>query len=421
MISENLFFNLSSKKIAEQIRKAQFSVCFAGPGIQLGPAQALAEKKDDLKGMITVCLDVDERSIRMGYGDIDAIDCLRTAGIKVRNLPGLRTAFFFVDNEGFMFTPTALYLETEDNESIPNAIKLSQNQILDIQGRISPEGKAIAELIAGGPSDEKMELSETSLEVQTNEIEQKDLEQIKTSLEKFPPTKFDIARRVRIFQPYFQYVELSLSGVAIQRNKVKIPKEIQSLGASNDLEGRLKTTFDLIERDSNLSSKHIEENLNEVRNLYTPSLGKKHNRVVLKSSKKRLNEKIKKLRTDLKNHQEKVKKEIQSHLDASRNQIIEYYHPLAKKNPPEALLARLPHEKPTDEDIKKWIGRRIYNVFPSAESIVHEMKLEVRFKDITYETLNENDFLDSIKKAFPDIDWDKAYKEFKAAGELKSN
>ena len=44
MISENLFFNLSSKKIAEQIRKAQYSVCFAGPGIQLEPAQALAEK-----------------------------------------------------------------------------------------------------------------------------------------------------------------------------------------------------------------------------------------------------------------------------------------------------------------------------------------------------------------------------------------
>jgi hypothetical protein len=36
---------------------------------------------------------------------------------------------------------------------------------------------------------------------------------------------------------------------------------------------------------------------------------------------------------------------------------------------------------------------------------------------VTFETLNREDFLDAIKEAFPRIDWDKAYKEFRAAGE----
>jgi len=36
---------------------------------------------------------------------------------------------------------------------------------------------------------------------------------------------------------------------------------------------------------------------------------------------------------------------------------------------------------------------------------------------VTFETLNSKDFLDAIKKAFPRIDWDKAYKESLAAGE----
>ena len=45
------------------------------------------------------------------------------------------------------------------------------------------------------------------------------------------------------------------------------------------------------------------------------------------------------------------------------------------------------------------------------------MKLEERYKDVTFETLNREDFLDSVKDAFPDVDWAKAYSEFKAAGQ----
>jgi hypothetical protein len=56
-------------------------------------------------------------------------------------------------------------------------------------------------------------------------------------------------------------------------------------------------------------------------------------------------------------------------------------------------------------------------VFPNAESLIQEMKLDERFKDVTFETLNRDDFLESVKAAFPNVDWDKAYDEFRAAGE----
>ena len=38
---------------------------------------------------------------------------------------------------------------------------------------------------------------------------------------------------------------------------------------------------------------------------------------------------------------------------------------------------------------------------------------------MTFETLNREDFLESVKEAFPGVDWDKAYSEFKAAGETE--
>ena len=59
-------------------------------------------------------------------------------------------------------------------------------------------------------------------------------------------------------------------------------------------------------------------------------------------------------------------------------------------------------------------------MFPKAEALIQKMQLDVRYKDVTFETLNREDFLDAIKEAFPKIDWDKAYKEFRAAGEKRS-
>jgi len=56
-------------------------------------------------------------------------------------------------------------------------------------------------------------------------------------------------------------------------------------------------------------------------------------------------------------------------------------------------------------------------LFPKAEALIQKMQLDVRYKDVTFETLNREDFLDAVKEVFPRIDWDKAYKEFRAAGE----
>ena len=47
------------------------------------------------------------------------------------------------------------------------------------------------------------------------------------------------------------------------------------------------------------------------------------------------------------------------------------------------------------------------------------MVLEVRFKDVTFETLNHPEFFEAVKKAYPRVNWEKAYQEFKAAGEAK--
>lgn len=69
---------------------------------------------------------------------------------------------------------------------------------------------------------------------------------------------------------------------------------------------------------------------------------------------------------------------------------------------------------------KKWLNGELDKVFPSAETLIQQMKLDEHYKDVTFETLNRKDFLESVKDAFPNVDWDKAYSEFKAAGQSES-
>lgn len=418
MATDALFCSLSSPRIADLVRSARRTVCYAAPGIQSNVAQAMVETAGRLgQEMLTVCLDFDERVMRMGYGEIGAVKLLREAGIVVRSAPGLRTALVIADTAGFIFTPTALYLEPEPAaNAAPNAIRMSGEQVAEALARLSPAAKAIAVAQAKTP-EEKRRIEALPLDVGSAQVTDDKFAEVGINLKEAPPVRFDLARQVRVFEPYLQYVELSLTGAAIQRHRLAIPPNIQKLGGSKDLENRLRTTFELIEKGSKLSSKPLEDALNVIRKNFTPSLGKDHGRVVLKAAKPHLTDRLVTFREKLQKHQLDVAAELQKHLDESRDQIISYYLPRVVETPPDALLGQSLSGIPSEDDARCWLKEELDRVFPRAESLIQEMKLDERFKDVTFETLNRDDFLESVKTAFPKVNWEMAYDEFRAVGE----
>lgn len=418
MNNGELFCHLSSAGIAALIRSAEGSVCYAGPGIQQEPAQAMVEMAGRIgPELVTVSLDFDERVMRMGYGDITAVQALREAGIVINSSPGLRSALIIVDGEGYTFTPTPLYLEAEAvGISARNALRLSPEQVAEALARLSPAAKAIAIARATDPV-EKARIANLPIEVGGKQVDDGQFRQVEKSLQEAPPVRFDLARQVRVFESYLQYVELRLTGAAIQRHRLAIPTSFQKLGGGEALKGRLRTTFDLIEKGGKLSSKPLEDELNEIRKNFTPSLGKDHGRVVLKSAKPVLQQRLNELRRKLEDYQDRVKSELKGYLEDSRRAIVDYYLPLVVQNPPDAVLGQSLSGKATNEGARAWLNKELDRVFPSVDSLLRGMKLEEYYKDVTFETLNREDFLQAIKNAFPAVDWDKAYEEFRAAGE----
>ncbi|BBL57582.1 hypothetical protein [Methylomonas koyamae] len=417
MGNDAFFCHLDTDEIARLVVEAQQAVCFAAPGIRLPVAKAMLKCADRLgPEMITVSLDFDERVIRMGYGDFQAVELLRDAGISVNNSPGLRTSLVIVDNRGFIFTPTALYLEAEaKSANASNAIRMSDDQVAEALARLSPVAKVIAMAQAKTP-EEKKRIENLPLDVGSSPVTEEQVATIGRNLVDVPATNFDLARQVRVFEPYLQYVELKLTGAAIQRFRLTIPAKIQQLGGASELEGRLKTTIELIEKDSQLSSKPLEAKLNEIRSDLTPRLGKDHGRVVLKSKKTLLANRLAVFRAELEQHQAMVKDELQAYLDKTRQQIVEYYVPIVLKSPPDALMGQIWGD-PAEDDARLWLNDQLDRVFPVAETLVQDMRLEERYMDFTYETLSQDNFLDLVKSAFNKIDWDKAYNEFLAAAE----
>ncbi len=415
--TEDLFCLLNSDRICDLVHEATRSVCYAAPGILNLIAVAMAGVAKRIgPEMITVCVDFDKKTMRMGYGELSAIKSLRDAGITIHHASGLRSGLLIVDDAGFSFTPTPLYLESEPtNVNTRNALRLSSAQVAEALARISPGAKAIAIAQAINEED-KVRIAAIPLEVGSVQVSSDKLNRVEQALQLLPPVKFDVARQVRVFEPYFQYVDMHLEGASIQRHRIAIPPSIQNLGGGTELEGRLRTTFDLIERDGRFSSKALEKALNDIRTHLTPSLGKDHGRVVLKAVKPHLEKRIAEFRLALAAHRKSVAADLQKYLDESRKQIVEYFQDKVMSSPPDALLGGLLDGKPTADDARRWLNSELDRVFPTAGSLIQDMRLDVRFKDVTFETLNQPDFLGSVKKAFPNIDWDKAYEEFRAMG-----
>ena len=377
-MSEPLFLSVDSGRLAQQIAGAEQTVCYAAPGILPEPANSLAKLARKIgPELVTVCLDFDERVMRMGFGTLDAVQTLRDVGIEVRSTPGLRTGLIVVDEAGYIFTPTALYLEADERSDMaPNAMRLSKHQVTEALARLSPAAKAIAVTLAE-TEDERERLRELAVEVPSENVEDSDVKAIEQSLEEAPPARFDVARQVRVFDAYLQYVELRLTGAAIQRRRLAIPSSIQKLGGVKDLEGRLRTTFDLLEKGDQLSSRRLENCLNQIRKDFTRSLGKDHGRVVLKAAKPILEERLATFREELNAHQQKVERELQGQLDASRRQIVDYYVPIVVSSPPDAMRGQF--LKCDEPEARTWLDSELYWVFPRAEALVQKMQLDEPF------------------------------------------
>lgn len=402
-----VFMNINPRYLADKIHTATTRVVYVAPGLDEVIASALINVSNNIGvDNVSVLLDVSESVLRFGYGNIDGITLLNECNLPIKDAKGTRIGALIVDNEGVIFTPIPLLIEAGKKEANqPNAIKATSEQLEDI-------------LSAVMPANERQEIDSPNLtpEIGVTKVSEQQIENVHTLISENPPQKFDVARRVQVFSSAIEFVELKLRGCEIQRHTVSIPTDLLVGKVDAITKKQLRAGFNIIEKGSSISGDSIRNKLNELKKTYIKTIPK-YGSILLKSKKRKFNEAIEKLNDDINAFQKEVESKLEGEIKKARDRLMGMLTPAVAENPPDDLSGQIQGDRPTHEQVQKYLMLKLDDIFPSANDITKAMSLDCIIKAVTHETISNEEFQDNVKKAYPLLDWEQMFEEYDAARE----
>ena len=433
-----LFTSSSDEALGQLIAKASKRLVLVSPGISSDIAAALV-KRLDLDGgppVFSVIVDIDPEVCRLGYGEIDAIDKLRTAldrkGKSLQTQEGVRIGLVVADEEILVYSPTPRLIEagsTHDNK--PNAIRITPTAAQDI-----------AFACGAGPEATVLEKQELGLDL----VDERKLEEVKQDLKAIPPRPFDLARLERVFNYRLEFVEFSLEHYKLNTRTVTLPPELLGL-ADKGLQDRLRNTFRIFESgkpfefmipdvcpfplpgatngDPTLNMSQLEIPVSEawlareadrLRKKYFIPLGSTtHGNLIQKRMKPEFQGEVDRLSRLVEAYAVAVLAAIQKKLLNTKEELIETLMPRVQAAPPKNWLRRSLDGTLDENTIRIRLRQDIDDAFGTAND-TYSPKVTVVFKGVNYDTIKSDPhFRKKIAEYFGEEDAAKLLSEFEAS------
>jgi cell division septation protein DedD len=428
-----VFTYLAMADIAALLQRASRLAVIASPGIDEAIASALVNTADRIGiGNVHVILDVDEENCRAGYGNVDGYSVLAEKGIPIRRATGLRIGFVLSDEEGFIFGMPPLMIEAPSKlAGCPNAIRTTADQIKAlIAATVVPaappqkpaEQKPEEEHKPEQPNkdDEPDSIPPAaalanSVQIGATLVSSDEVRQIEENIRANPIRDFDLGRVVTVFNAHVQFVELSVEGASIERHTVKLPSELLTAVRDKETRDRLTAAFKMISEGSKISGENIRAKANDIRKRYIRT-NSTYGGVVLKAKSAALEKEIEDLRRELDAHKVNVRQRFLKEADKSKKELVQAFWRAVRASPPPDLQAQISADKPTMEEAKAYLEETLERAFPDVEEVCGEMKVKYLTKDVTWNTLNDSEFVDWLAKEFRvNKDLKKPFEEYRAA------
>lgn len=320
------------------------------PGLSVPVAEALVETWRRLGPQaVQVILDPDPEVCRMGYGDFAALKLLQETaeamGARIHQQPGLRIGVVVTDETTAVFSPTPLLIEAGGQPGErPNGIRLDAPIL-------NPEKDASSSDL-------------TSINVQTKPLSKAEVQKTHEELKANPPMKFDVARKVRVFNARIEFVEFELRGLSISRRTVQIPSDLLGLAKEPKAQRLLHSSFQLIEENTELSGERVNKLKQFIAKKYLIGLPGYGN-VVLRSNKEDLQTAVKALERYVHRFQRLLKKKLQKAIDANREVLVSALLPGTLASPP-ARWKRFLGNGPSREDVERLLRSELSDAFGSS-------------------------------------------------------
>lgn len=409
------FTFINNARLCEIIESAERHIIYAAPSIAKSIAEALCEfrvRVDD--GSLRVIIDVDPEPFRLGFGDHQGLKLLTDSGVDVRRAEGLRIAVLLADKNAWVYSPTPEIIFEQPSSRINNAIQVSIDFAEQILLSIAPDIYLNSE---DEILNERIIADNVVAEIGLDKITTGDLVNIDQQLKENPPQKFDATRKVRVYQGYFQFVELSLTGCRLSAHTINIPKSLLNVAEDSDLADRIRSTCRLVDRTSEFSKKvkRIEDKVRKLRGDCARSLGKRYGSVILRKERVEFDKDVEAIREELEQLSQNVRTELENEINSSREKLITMLLPGVLQNPPKRLTSELVKEI-DDETAKEFIGEELDKEIPPVDDLIGDMQLNCDYKDVTFEMLNDKAFIEAIAAKYKRINFEKLYSEQQTIG-----
>lgn len=408
-MNNQTFTYINNSRICEIADTAQNHIIYAAPSLSKNIAENLLNfRRRNKDATLRIIIDVGAEPFQLGFGSFEGVDLLSQNNVEIRKTKGLRIAVLVADETAWVYSPTPEIIFEQPDIAINNAVSVSKDFAQQIIISIAPEINITADVLESSviPDDSVPEFgSEPFIAA--------DLEEVKKELEINPPQQFDAKRKVLVYEGHFQFVEIHLSGCQIGNHKISVPKSLLNLAKASDIKNRINTTYQLVNKDSKVLEQFdvIINQVNELREDYTDSLGR-FGRIIQRKIRKEFDEKVGEIRKEIDALQKSVKDELTNEIISSHKKLITVLLPGIKESPPRELQRRAFFGEISDDLINEYVLAQLDKVTPPTESLIKEMRLDCDYKNITYEMLNDKDFVEKVKEKYPKLE--KLYDEDEA-------
>lgn len=388
-----LFIETNDASLCREIRAAQREIGFVGAGMTAAVARALAERP---KLVSTVVIDNSEVTFTHGYGSVEALKILKDAGIRVMIGKAIRINILALDDKALVYSPTALSIEEVPNSETPGGIRVSYGAVAHIFRQIRPEKRQEFEeapsVSNGHLIVKEMTREELKKDIQRNEAN---------------PPHFDLSRQLNVYKARIQFVEVRLQGFDVKSHTVRIPQELIVLsGGNRETQDQLKASYRIFGKTSAIqaSTAEIEKKVKKFREKFVVQLPK-YGAVCAVKDKPEMKKALAEITKLIQEQQATFFRQIVEEYKRSIQDIKQILSPRLRRNPPKKLYYF--GQRPSNEEVDAYIIRELRHAFGDPQRHVRSMDFDVDYKDVTYETLKDENFRKVVRnsklgKLFPD-------------------
>ena len=399
---------LTSEDIAARIREAGETCLLIAPGVDAIVAEVLLERAQRTSKKARVVIDGSHHAERSGYGETGTWRALMKE-TELRAMPGTRLGLLVTDRGAWLFAPRAGKLDPRDEVGL-SAVALATHReaALALSERIlgQPEqpSRNGASLPDGarerppgdgvGYADEPSARRESITEAEVGRAEQ--------AIEEHPPRDYAKEREITVYTAFVGYIELRLAGASLATGaRLRIPNALVERGlGENELRTRINESVRIdLDEEVDTGVRAINERLNAIRTLYTRQLGEPHGRIYRKRQRQELDRHLE----DLKGEIDQANAALGQRIEAA---VREQLDDLAETYSRQAAQGALPEL--TKEDISRLL-LKAWNEAGAARP--RKVTLEVTFKDLTWETLQDAVLKQRILEQFPDLENSALYRD----------